>query len=56
MTFGSCLEDCDDLGWFGIFPTVGTLIASLVAFKDSNITAIFFFWVGGSKLLTLGKK
>lgn len=42
MASGSCFEDCDDLGWFGTFPTLGALTESPVAFKDSNITARFF--------------
>lgn len=46
MTFESCFEDCADLGWFGTFPALGALIASLTVFKDSNITVRFLFGWG----------
>jgi len=39
MTFGSCFEEYNDWRLFGTSPTPGALIASLVAFKNSNMTA-----------------
>lgn len=55
LTFGSCFED-SDLGWFGT-SVLGALITGLVVFKDSDITARFFWFLdGGSRLFTSEKK
>lgn len=51
MTSGNCFEDSDDLGWFGLFLTLRALTASLVAFKNSNITARVFCRGTENKLL-----
>lgn len=51
MTFGNCFGDADDLGWFGLFPTLRALLASLVPFKKTNITARVFCGGTESKIL-----
>lgn len=47
MTSGNCFQDSDDLGCFGLFPT----LRALIAFKNPSITARVFCGSTEGKLL-----